>query len=94
MSHTPAPWLHDVMISGRFMIREPGVLDHAIAEVDNVANARLIRAAPDLLSACRAALSIAWETGTESEDGVQTLLDDGRGDLYRTLSAAIEKATS
>jgi hypothetical protein len=56
------------------------------------AKAMLVSAAPDLLKACRAALSIAWETGCESEDGVMTLLDDGRGDLFRTLTAALAKA--
>lgn len=43
-----------------------------------------------LVAACRAALNLAWEVGCESEDGVMTLLDDSRGDLYRQLSAALE----
>lgn len=49
-------------------------------------------AAPDLLAACKAAERLAWEIGTETEDGVKTLLDDERGDLYRMISTAIAKA--
>lgn len=49
-------------------------------------------AAPYLLAACKVALGLAWEIGCETEDGVMTLLDDSRGDLYRTLSAALAKA--
>lgn len=63
-----------------------------ILEVE--ATARLIAAAPDLYAACRAALRLAWEVGSETEDGVKTLLDDGRGDLYRQLSSALARAES
>lgn len=45
-----------------------------------------------LVAACRAASRVAWEIGCESEDGVMTLLEDGRGDLYRQLTAALEAA--
>jgi hypothetical protein len=45
-----------------------------------------------LLAACKAAESLAWEAGCETEDGVHTLLTDSRGDLYRQISAAIAKA--
>jgi hypothetical protein len=58
----------------------------------NVADLRLIAAAPDLAAACKAALDLAWETGCETEDGVHTLLADSRGDLWRQLTAALAKA--
>lgn len=38
--------------------------------------------------ALKAASLLAWEVGTETVDGVATLLDDSRGDLYRTIAAA------
>ena len=44
-----------------------------------------------LIAACKAALSLAWEVGCETEDGVHTLLDDERGDLYRQLSATLSQ---
>ena len=44
-----------------------------------------------LVAACNAALNLAWEVGCETEDGVHTLLDDSRGDLYRKLSAALSQ---
>ena len=56
------------------------------------ADARLIAAAPELADACKAALNLAWEVGTETEDGTRTLLEDSRGDLYRQLRAALTKA--
>lgn len=46
----------------------------------------------DLVAACKAAEKLAWEVGTETEDGVATLLADSRGDLYRQLVAALQKA--
>ena len=62
----------------------------------NAANAELIvravNAHDDLVAACKAALQLAWEVGSESEDGVGTLLADGRGDLWRQLTAAVTKA--
>lgn len=45
-----------------------------------------------LKAAVRAALPIAWETGCETEDGVGTLLEDSRGDLWRQLIEALEES--
>lgn len=100
--HTPGPW----EISERFDtgdypltdVRSISAHGHVIAHVNaawmnrSLDDARLMGAAPDMLAACKAALSIAWEIGSESEDGVMTLLADARGDLYRQLTAAIAKA--
>ena len=46
----------------------------------------------ELAAACKEASKLAWEVGCETEDGVYTLLDDSRGDLYRQLTVALAKA--
>jgi len=85
--HTPGPWLHDVMYDGSFMIREPHVLDHAIANVDNVWNARLIAAAPDLLAALAALVDASWS-------GLSTQLRVPSEAAVKTALAALDKARS
>lgn len=98
--HTPGPWrvvrANPSPTSGEWMISgsKPGYL----AEVrdcgsgDVQANARLIAAAPELLAACEAAARLAWEVGCETVDGEKFLCPDGRGDLYRQITAALLKA--
>jgi hypothetical protein len=97
--HTPGPWnvngMHDNGTPEVWVYDDKA--DQLVARVicetkRHEANARLIAAAPDLLEACKAALSLAWEVGCETEDGVGTLLEDSRGDLFRQLSAALAKA--
>jgi len=52
---------------------------------------RACNAHDELVAALKAAEGLAWEVGCESEDGVLTLLNDSRGDLYRQISAALAK---
>lgn len=66
--------------SGEFLV----ALRKAAAQAD---------AHDELVAACKAALSLAWEVGCETEDGYHTLLDDSRGNLFRQLSAALAKVT-
>lgn len=76
----------------------PGSMVCAVAPLnkltpEDTANALLIAAAPDMLAALVAAEKLAWEVGTETDDGVNTLLPDSRGDLWRQISAVIARAT-
>ena len=48
-----------------------------------------IEAGHKMAQALRHAEKLAWEVGTETEDGVKTLLQDSRGDLYREIVAAL-----
>jgi hypothetical protein len=89
---TPGPWEVVPCNHGGGLLLRKGIIQSSI-QIVPMEDARLISAAPELLEACKAALGIAWEIGCETEDGVHTLLDDSRGDLYRQLSAAITKAT-
>lgn len=97
-----ARWLHEHSPEGQGMIYrtiiiQPYPLPFAEllkpdyrSELDR--ETKLALAAPALLAACKAALPPAWEAGSTVEDGVRTLLEDSRGDLFRALSAAIETA--
>ena len=104
--HTPGPWtVGPTDRSARYAATIPDGLTR-LCSVDGIAiyckrdtlcddpadDARAIAAVPNLIAACKAALPLAWEVGCETEDGVHTLLDDSRGDLYRQLSAALAKA--
>ena len=74
--------------------RKGGLMHKAsLIDVSAHPDARLIAAAPDMLEALRAAELLAWECGTETDDGVATILEDSRGDLWRQITAAIAKAT-
>lgn len=95
--HTPGPWeleddgdVFNVCADDRIIAR---VTIRSAADLrEDTANAAAIAAAPDLIAACKAAERLAWEVGTETEDGIKTLLADSRGDLYRQLAAALAKA--
>jgi len=41
--------------------------------------------------ALKKAERLAWETGCETVDGVNALLEDERGDLWREITAALAK---
>jgi hypothetical protein len=71
MSHTPAPWTVSELYAGGqvseyHIFIEPGVavIERKVEGKDqcDMADARLIAAAPDLLEALKAVVS-AWETG-------------------------------
>ena len=47
-------------------------------------------AAKKMDAALKAAELLAWEVGCETVDGVNTLLEDERGDLWREIVAARE----
>lgn len=107
-AHTPGPWTLHFGEQGYPLAidapRERWSIPGAVGAIvrsngigmpsssEGLANALLITAAPDLLAACKQAAKLAWEVGSESEDGVLTLLEDSRGDLYRQLRDAIAKA--
>lgn len=90
MKHTPGPWISGAINEG-YSVRRPGAGTCVIAIVRNreglrirvpeetLANALLIASAPDLLEACKAALSF---------------LEDYDGDLIprKKLAEAIQKA--
>jgi hypothetical protein len=86
-AYTPGPWDR---AHGQLVVSKSGPICDCMTGRE--ADAKLIAAAPELAAACKAALHLAWEVGTETEDGVHTLLDDSRGDLYRQLSDALVKA--
>ena len=74
--HEPGPWILGGA-SGRMITTPSGYYgDGFIADVDTLANAKLIAAAPDLLAACEIAMS--------------SLLSTEKG--YSECKMAIEKA--
>lgn len=96
-NRTPGPWRvarRGLEHSGPAVRIFGGGYQHNYPVCDpiNDADAEAIAAVPDLIAACRQAIKLAWEVGCESEDGVLTLLDDSRGDLYRQLRDVLVKA--
>jgi hypothetical protein len=85
--HTPAPWKHDPTW---------GIIKHGKSEIcalhsGNLANANLIAAAPDLLSALESAYNaIAWDIpgGNLSDEQEETLLDVIREALRKAKGEA------
>ena len=67
------------------------VLEKALAKA-NADKAVLVEVLVGLIRGSKSAEGLAWECGCETEDGVHTLLDDSRGDAYRELTEAKEKA--
>jgi hypothetical protein len=81
--HTPAPWKHD----STWGIIKYGKTEICALHSGNLANAHLISAAPDLLSALESAYNaIAWDIpgGNLSDQEEEALLD--------VIRAAIAKA--
>jgi hypothetical protein len=72
--------------------RQPGARKNMQALIDQ-ANAYGANQATiaELVAALREAEKLAWQVGSETEDGVMTLLEDSRGDLYRQIRAALAK---
>lgn len=102
--HTPGPWhwdsdpmKGDPLGRVRFRVTTVGkTITQIYRSSDDeraVHDARLIAAAPEMLAALKEAEKLAWEVGCETVEGVNFLLEDSRGDLYRQISAAIAKAT-
>lgn len=85
--HTPAPWKHDPTW---------GIIKHGKTEIcalhsGNLANAHLIAAAPDLLSALESAYNaIAWDIpgGNLSDQEEEALLDVIREALRKAKGEA------
>lgn len=75
------------MSHNKTFIGEVGGGLHSMAEVE--ANAKLVSASPDLLNACKAALSYIREIPTDFDEG----LEEGDISLVDQLKMAIEKAT-
>ena len=74
-THTPGPWRregHHVISDGNFDAYVKGVRFDAIG--DFAANAQLMSAAPDLLTACR--LAREWLDGWASAEPYRTILDE------------------
>lgn len=89
--HTPGPWeIHDAVATNVI-----GGLAYRVARCDfdgaepcpeAMANARLVAAAPDLLTACSAALSLLGDTRISQRSPGE------KGDVVADLRAAIAKA--
>lgn len=79
MPHTPGPWeLRELPLNdGRFFV-DPFIANTTAGTESDLANARLIASAPELLEACKAAV----------RDNVDT-----PGETIRLIEAAIAKAT-
>jgi hypothetical protein len=87
MTHTPAPWHISEARSTKVDLID-NAQNHAVgeivwADVRNPADAKLIAAAPDLLEACREALSL-FDNYPETWECVGT---------YQVLMNVIKKAT-
>lgn len=82
--HTPGPWTvngfgGEFVVIARLLPDGVAVSAHTSKRIDEIANARLIAAAPDLLEACRL-----------SQDLLVALA--GGGEVLRKVGAAIAKA--
>ena len=86
MGHTPGPWNN----SGGYITDATGTeiadVEWAGSEPEGKANARLIAAAPELLAACREAVSAITYLLSNDDD------DPNYADTLNTLAAAISKA--
>lgn len=88
--HTPGPW---VVGATSFDIFEDGTSEHIARcwkgerkQLDHIANARLISAAPDLLEACGRALYHMTLRGWATTEGHEL------HGVYEQVKAAIKKA--
>jgi hypothetical protein len=75
-----------------------GINALCVAKLDGRADEKRVRilieranAAPAMYEALRKAERLAWEVGCETEDGVKTILEDARGDLWREITAVLER---
>ena len=99
---TPRPWVakripptrHPVQMRTAFICAADGTV--ISPRVEEIADAQMIVRAVNSFDAMRdallAAAGLAWEVGSETEDGVHALLDDSRGDLWRQIMAALTLA--
>jgi hypothetical protein len=90
MSHTPAPWTVSELdaggeVSEYYILIEPNVavIERKVAGKDqhDMADARLIASAPDLLEACQWCIALCEEIGATETNA------------YASARAAIAKAT-
>ena len=95
---TPGPWHFGIGKAEEIIYNQKGwavanaTVLHGRADAEECkANARLIAAAPEMYAALRKAERLAWEVGCETVDGVNTILEDERGDLWREISAILAK---
>lgn len=89
MTHTPGPWEYQHSINRIHIVSAGGL--HTVATLEplcdinqEVANAKLIAAAPDLLAACKAMVT-AW-------DKYEAYPVKGTADAIAQVRAAIAKA--
>lgn len=94
MCHTPGPWRTTTAYDDPAVIDYDGrIIAMAVMDEDDpqeletiVANARLLAAAPELLAACREAVSAITYLLSNDDD------DPNYADTLNTLAAAISKA--
>jgi hypothetical protein len=84
--HTPGPWSHDEIWG---LISTENGAEICALHSGNVANARLIAAAPDMLDELRRAQG---ELATALRDGAEHLTPDMLRRWFNGVSAAIAKA--
>jgi len=84
-AHTPGPWRVQVMANGEGLICVLPASNLAVADCCDMADARLIAAAPDMLDALKAALKIV---------DAYRKISGGDGDVTAlTMRQTIAKAT-
>ena len=89
--HTSGPWSVKETSSATLLIRPNS--PQSSLQIEPLADARLIAAAPELLDVAKSAARLLWEIASEVDDGVRTLNEDSvEGKAWAALTDAIAKA--